>query len=191
MYDARVPWTITRTAAPKKRAVDLGALKRSLRLSESDETHDPLLIMLIDSATEMLEHDTTQQLITAQFEYLQDGGAACDWISLPMRPLQSVELVSVNGEDITGSCVLDTGRRVITRNDGGSFAGTGANGIVVQFTAGYGDTFGTVPSLMRSAICLMAGKLFQNPTMTLNELITGGDRQYESIVARFLDTHVS
>tara|TARA_R110002051_G_scaffold24381_1_gene60570 strand:+ start:1459 stop:2067 length:609 start_codon:yes stop_codon:yes gene_type:complete len=186
---ARLPWSLVRNVAPSNRAVDLNMLKRSVRLSTSDDTHDEVLYAAIDAATEQVEHDTSSALITQTFKMHRDAFPRnVNYIYIPIRPIQTVEHVKYRDsltdvETTFTNWYLDVGQQMIVLNLNATWPSNEYK-IVVSFTAGYGDEYQSVPTVLRQAIVMQAGRWFQNPTMDLNDIINT-DAPYNRLIARF------
>lgn len=186
---ARIPWSLQRHVGPSNRAVDLDMLKRSVRISTSDDTHDEVLYAAIDAATEQVEHDTSSALITQTYKLRLDAFPRnVNYLYVPMRPIQSVQSLEYTDTD-TGNVetfteyYLDEAQQMLVLNDDQVWP-SNANKIVVSFTAGYGDAFQSVPTVLRQAITMQAGRWFNNPTMDMNDLINT-DAPYTRLIARF------
>jgi len=185
---ARIPWSLERSVAPVNRPVSLESLKRAIRLSVSDDSHDETLVMLIDAATEQVEHDTTSALITQTFKLRRDCFPNENYIYLPVRPVQSVTHVKyfdteTETETTFSEWYFDEPQQMIVLNRDESWP-TNSDKVVVTFVAGYGDTEPSVPTVLRQAIFMQSGKWFQNPTMDLNDIIYT-DAPYRRLIERF------
>ena len=185
---ARIPWSLERSVAPVNRPVSLESLKRAIRLSVADDSHDETLMMLIDAATEQVEHDTTSALITQTFKLRRDCFPSENYIYLPVRPIQSVTHVKyfdieTETETTFSEWYFDEPQQMIVLNRDESWP-TNNEKVVVTFVAGYGATEPSVPTVLRQAIFMQSGKWFQNPTMDLNDIIYT-DAPYRRLIERF------
>jgi len=171
-------WTLTRKAGPQSRPVSLAEAKASLRLSQSDTTHDDNIGDLIDAATEQIEQDTDRAVINQDFDYQLNafpGGRA----SIVIAPKPASEILAITYLDSDGveqtldpaTYQLDKGRREVYLNSGESWPNTLAqqNAVTVSYRAGYGASQSNVPRLIRQAILLMVGSWFTDPTMEFDK----------------------
>ena len=169
--------------------------KQTLRLSQIDTTHDADIESLIDAATEQVEQDTDRVVISQVFEWTSDsfpdsGGA----IQLAQKPIQSVESITYIDADETeqsmpsDAYVLNTGNRQIylsPKSEWPSAYGT-QESVKVSYTAGYGDTEGSVPRMIKRAILLQVGKWFFDPAQEYGD--SSWDDAYGKLVDRLLRT---
>lgn len=186
---ARIPWSLERTIAPTNRAVTLNALKKAIRLSVDDDSHDEILTMYVDAATEQVEHDTSSALITQTYRMKRDlFPSDQNYIYFPIRPIQSVTHVKYYDEDAEAEATFsdytfDASQQMIVLNNDESWP-ENARDVKITFVAGYGDTEPTVPTVLRQAIYMQAGKWFQNPTMDMNDVVYT-DAPYRRLIERF------
>ncbi len=187
---ARIAWSLTRSVNPSNRCVDLAFVKRSLRLSVQDDSHDETLYALIDAATEQVEHDTASALITQGFVMNRDAFPTRDrYVYIPIRPIQSIASVTYTDTDSGASVAftdytLDAAQQMIVLTEDAEWP-TNASSVVITLTVGYGDAFQAVPNVLRQAVTMQTGRWFQNPTMDLNDLINT-DAPYNRLIARYL-----
>ena len=170
----------TATAAP---ALDWGAeLVTHLRLdSELERTR--VENILVPAAEAWVEALTNRQLITATWTLKLDRFPAFD-IVLPKPPLQSVTSVKYVDQDGTQQTWADTNYSVDA--PAGPYALRGRivpgysiiypitraipDAVEIEFIAGYGDAYSDVPGLIRSALLVMVGELFERR----EESVVGG-----------------
>lgn len=185
----RADWAMTRTIAPIERIVTVQEVKRAIRLSLDDNFHDSQIVSLIDGATSQVEHDCSLALMRQTYGMYRDCWPRESFIYLPVRPL--LEIQSIKYTDGTGVVVTmpdtdykaDRGQPVILRKTNAWPAGTD---IEILFDAGFGDDPQNIPAQLKQAVMLQVGKWFQNPTMDMNEIITGEDKAYERLIARWM-----
>lgn len=186
---ARLAWSLERTTAPINRPVSIESLKRAIRISVEDDSHDETLLMLIDGATEQVEHDTSSALITQTYKMKRDCFPSDqNYIYLPVRPVQSVSHVKyfnfkTETETTFSDWYFDQSQNMIVLNRDESWP-TNDEKVVITFVAGYGDTEPTIPTVLRQAIFMQSGKWFQNPTMDMNDIIYT-DAPYRRLIERF------
>jgi uncharacterized phiE125 gp8 family phage protein len=177
--------TLSLKTAPVALALDwVQEVKGHLRL-DSDEEQPRVASILIPAATQFAESETGRQLITATWTlYLDKFPCSGQRIELPKPPLKTV--TSVKYYDTAG--VLQTW--AAAGNYGvqalaGPFADCGyispayaviypttqsrADAVEIEFTSGYGDTFASVPPMIRAAMLLIVGEQFERR----EESITG------------------
>lgn len=148
-------------------------LKNDIKVDADLTADDYLVAGLITAARRWAEGFLRRALITQTLEVVFDKWPENSVIKVPRAPLQSVASVKYYDEDDTeatlssGSYFVDTvsepGRIVL--NSGESWPSTAlrpANGVIVQFVAGYGDDEGDVPADMVHAIRLLVGHWYEN-----------------------------
>lgn len=164
-------WKETSTASGL--AINIADLKSHLRLSTSDE--DGLLTLYARAATHYVETKTRRALITRTFrlempEFPQAHGNSFE---LPLAPVSSVQ--SIQYYDTQG--VLTTWGTENYALDATSalprivpaysvpypyVQSQHADGVQVNFTAGYGSTFASVPQGLQFVVMLLAGHFWAN-----------------------------
>lgn len=199
--------TLTRQTGPSQRAVSLAEAKQTLRLSQSDTTHDTDLYDAIDAATEQVEQDTDRCIINQDFAYHANrfplrGGP----IVLAQKPVQTITAITYlnpvydadatdppeNQETLTfdsDAYSLDQGRREIFLKHGYEWPTALAqqNAITVTYVCGYGVSSNDVPRLLKRALLLQVGFWFTDPVMESADNYAG-QQAYERIIARLLRT---
>ena len=186
---ARLPWSLERTIAPANRPVTLSALKRAIRLSVDDDSHDEVLTMYVDAATEQVEHDTSSALITQTWKMKRDlFPSDQSYIYFPIRPVQSVSHVKYYDQNAEAEATFteynfDASQQMIVLNTDASWP-TDAIDVKITIVVGYGDSEPSVPTVLRQAIYMQSGKWFQNPTMDMNDVIYT-DAPYRRLIERF------
>ncbi len=186
---------LTLITAPASEPVTLVETKLHLRVDV--DADDDLITALIQSAREYVEMVTRRALITQTWDYHADKFPSSREIALTYPPLQSVTGVYYTplGEAeqtfAPASYVVDVhgtpGRLLLA--DGASWPGdtlVEANGVRVQFVAGYGDAVDDVPRVVRQAVLLMVGHLYENREATAG---VGNVREIPIGVAALLWTY--
>ena len=152
---------------PDAEAVDLADVKAQLRIDEDDTSYDAQLNILLPAARQWCENYQNRAYITQTWELALDKWPCERYIRLPRPPL--IEVVSVTVTDDEGSespfldYTLDTysePARIIGEWPKGRLADT--NGIVIEYTAGYGSNASDVPENIRQAIILLTVHWFEN-----------------------------
>lgn len=156
--------------APAAYPVGLAEVRARLRLETTEDDAD--LASLIAAATEMAEAYTGRALIERTYRGFLGCFPACRHIDLPRAPLQSVVSVKAYADD-DSSVTVDaadyyvdaaslSGRIVLRSGASWPTVGRVANGVEVQWVAGYPD-MNDVPADMRdsfrSAILILVGWL--------------------------------
>jgi len=171
--------------------VTLTEIKSHLRLNENDESHDANLTLLIQGASERLEHDIDRQLFTSTYEQTQFsfGGTVAE---LRLRTKAVTQVVSVKYIDTDGTeqTMLDTDY-TFDAGRGSLFPTAGTqwpevqqdnpNAITVELVAGYGSDSSCMPRLLKAAIMLGVGKWFYDPAQE-GSALHSQEIAYEKIV---------
>jgi uncharacterized phiE125 gp8 family phage protein len=179
-----------RVTAPASEPITPNDVKTQLELDTSDTSFDSQLELYISAAREQAEAVTGLALITQTWKLTLDHwpnagepwwdgvrqGAITDLYSsgrpsdiiLPRYPLQSVDSVTADGDSVTvaDTFIEDTqqepGRLVIKRGATWPVVLDNANGIGIEYTAGYGDNAEDVPATIRLALTQMAAHMFEH-----------------------------
>jgi len=176
--------------APVAEPVSALDVKSQLELDVSDTAKDSQIELTITAAREMVEEYTGLALITQTWkltldhwpndrqewwdgvrqgsidELMQSGRA--DQVLLPRYPLQTVDAINSDGVAVTVADVFiaDTqqkpGRLIVKRGATWPTALDNANGIDIEYTAGYGTSASDVPAALRLAIIQMAAYMFEH-----------------------------
>lgn len=180
--------------APAKEPVSYADADAHLNADGEDEAYVTALIAV---ARRKVEEDTGLALITQEWKYAMDDFPCGDRFEIPKGPLQSVEAVSYFDEDDTeaefdsGDYQVDTLPTygvVALRSDASWPTVTlrPSSGVVVEFTAGYGDDGADVPEPLRQAILILVGALYEHrePQIT-GTIVTSLGYSYESLIAPY------
>jgi uncharacterized phiE125 gp8 family phage protein len=156
------------TAGPAAEPVALTEAKAHLRVDASDE--DTLISSLILTSRLHVEAALGLALVTQSWRLLLDRWPPHKDIELPLRPLQSIEAVRVYPAD-GAATVIDPGDyladtasvppRLVRTGVIWRQPGRAANGIEIDFTAGYGDAAADVPAPIRQALLLLVAHWYE------------------------------
>lgn len=162
---------LEQVSAPSVEPVSLADAKLHLRVDIDDD--DDLITGLIVAAREHAEEVTRRALITQTWNYYRDDFPAGETLLIPRPPLQSVGGIyytpdegseqEISNDEYQVDAHGEPGRVVLT--SGASWPGDAlvrANGLRVQFVAGYGDEADDVPEPIRLAIKMMVGHWYEN-----------------------------
>ena len=180
----------TLVTAPLAEPVSATAVKDQLELDVADTSKDTQIELYITASRETVEEYSGLALITQTWkltidhwpndrqqwwsgvrqgsidELLQSGRAS--QVFLPRYPLQTV--VAINADDVAVTVAevftVDTqqkpGRLVVKRSATWPTVLDNANGIDIEYTAGYGASASDVPAALRLAIIQMAAYMFEH-----------------------------
>jgi len=180
----------TITTEPASEPVTATDVKNQLEIDSADTSKDTQIELYITAARQMVEEYTGLALITQVWRLTLDhwpndreewwdgvrqgalnelraSGRAAQ-IMLPRYPLQSVDTITADGAAVTIADVFiaDTqqrpGRLVIKHGATWPTVIDNANGIQIDYTAGYGDAPTDVPAALRLAIIQMAAYMFEH-----------------------------
>lgn len=134
---------------------------------------DDLLTALITVARDYCEGFQNRAYITQEWELWLDDWPHEDYIRIPLPPLQSVEAIKYYDTDDT-EATWDSGDYFVdVKSEPGRVALNWSevwptttlrptNGVLVEFTAGYGDLASDVPQRVRQAMLLMIGHWYEH-----------------------------
>jgi len=172
-------------------AVTLAEAKAHLRIEPDFTGHDATLTTFALAATQWVENETRQQLVTRQYRLTLDAFPQCREIKLPRAPLQSVESVkylyggSDQSLDASAFTADPSGSKPgrITLNAGYAWphADDAANAIRVTFNTGYGIA-ADVPQILKQCVLLMTGHFFENREAAIDRRIDTIPLAVESII---------
>jgi hypothetical protein len=178
---------LTGPVAEPVSAIDV---KDQLELDPNDTAKNAQIELYITAAREMIEEYTGISLITQTWkltldhwpndrqqwwsgtrqgsvdELMQSGRAS--QVIIPRYPLQSVDEINADGVAVTVADVfiVDTqqkpGRLIVKRGYTWPVVLGRANGIDIEYTAGYGSAASDVPAALRLAIIQMASYMFEH-----------------------------
>lgn len=179
-----------RDTAPASEPITADEVKAHLNIESGFTDDDTLIALLITSAREFVEDLTGLAFITQTWTLTLDHwpNANEPWwdgvkqlpigelysssrpmdVIIPRYPLQAVDTINADGNSVTVGDVFITdaaqmpGRLVIKRGQTWPVVLQRANGIVIGYTAGYGDDADDVPAAMRLALIQMVVNLYEN-----------------------------
>jgi uncharacterized phiE125 gp8 family phage protein len=156
---------------PALEPVTLAEAKAHIRVDGNDE--DALITSLITAAREYCEGFQNRSYITQTWGLWLDSFPSEDYIRIPLPPLQSVASIKYYGTD-NAEYTMDAadyfvddksepGRAVLAYNKTWpTTALRPANGVCIEFVAGYGDAASDVPQKAKQAILLLIGHWYAN-----------------------------
>ncbi|OPX87737.1 MAG: Phage gp6-like head-tail connector protein [Pelotomaculum sp. PtaB.Bin104] len=161
---------------PASEPISLAEAKSHLRVDGTDE--DTFIDGLISAAREDCEDFQSRAYITQTWELWLDNWPGSDCIDIPLPPLQSITSIKyydTDGTEYTMATVdyfVDTksyvGRVVLAY--GKAWPSTTlrpANGVCIEFVAGYGDAAADLPAAVKQAMLLIIGDLYENRENTV------------------------
>jgi uncharacterized phiE125 gp8 family phage protein len=158
---------------PELEPVTLNQVKAQLKFDVSDYSPDDDINDLIPAAREWCQEYQNRAYITQTFELALDAWPCSNSIVLPRPPLQNI--VSVGYTDNAGVTTIWSASNYVADDYSEpaklvkaysklwpSVYLDVANGIVIQYTAGYGLTPTDVPARIKRAIILLVSFWFEN-----------------------------
>ena len=155
--------------SPTEEPISLAEAKKHLRVEITDD--DDYINSLIVVAREHVETITRRALITQVWELGLDNFPS-EEIEIPLPPLQSVGSVKYTDTDGVVQTLSAEKYTVDSKNEpgvivpvyGGSWPATRniINAVLVQFTAGYGDTGADVPESIKQAMLFLIAHFYEN-----------------------------
>lgn len=158
---------------PAIEPVSLLEIKAQLKIDPDDESYDDQVEPLIIAAREWCEDHQERAYITQTWELALDAWPCGNIIKLPRAKLQEVESVEYvdDGGTVTSwdgvNYIIDRYskpgkivRHLNTRWPHVKLAA--ANGIIIRYVAGYGDSADDVPEKIKQAIILLVCHWFEN-----------------------------
>lgn len=157
---------VERTVPPAQEPVSLPEARSFLKVDTTED--DSLIASLIVGAVEWVELVTSRALITSTYEWTTDAIEAS--MDFPRRNVQAVSSVTYL-DSATGSPIVASEVTYPRRVVGGRLLWSAGypwsavpGGVVVTFTAGYGDDPQDVPEPLREAIRLLVGHHYETRT---------------------------
>ncbi len=156
------------TSGPAVEPVTVAEAKAHLRVDATEE--DTLIASLILTSRLHIEAALGLALITQSWRTLLDAWGAEAAIELPLRPLQTVDAVRVLPAEGAAVVIAPTSYVVDTASAPPRLERTGmiwphpgkvANGIEIDFTAGFGDAAADVPAPLRQALLLLVAHWYE------------------------------
>lgn len=187
-------WTVGRKEGPKTLAVSTQEAKLKLRLLENDPHFDSELERQIKAATEQLEQDCDQAVITQTLLYQTTGfPLAGRPILLPRRPVQSITSISYTDKEGNPQTMdpaeykFNKSARVIQPTETWPDSDGELYGVEVTYVAGYGDDGAFVPAYHKEAILIQVGKWHRDPMME-DHITYAHDTAYMNLVDKIKRT---
>jgi len=187
MHHHKPIYRLVETTPPAIEPLTLDETKTFLRVDQNND--DALISALITAARMFCESYTGRSLITRSYSlFLDRWPGACfvphfrperrrlhftaSTVELPYPPLLSVTQVNIYAADNSttvfdaANYYVDTagapGRVVLTQGAVPPLPGRVANGIEIQYTAGYGATEDDVPALLRQGMLQLIAHLYEH-----------------------------
>lgn len=157
-------------SGPAVEPISLAEAKAHLRIDISAE--DTLIQSLVMASRLHIEAALDLALVTQTWRDRRDAWPKARALVMPVRPIQSLVAVKVYAHD-DSSATLDNDdfildgaaipARLVWRGNGSPPApGRRANGIEVDFVAGFGDAASDVPQPIRQALLLLVAHWYEN-----------------------------
>ena len=157
-------------SGPAVEPITLAEAKAQLRVDVSAE--DTLIQSLIMASRLHIEAALDLALITQTWRHKRDFWPRSTALNMPTRPIQAVTSVTVFAGDNSGQAidvdafVLDGAAnpaRLVWRGAGAPpIPGRAANGIEIDFVAGFGNAASDVPQTIRQALLLLVAHWYEN-----------------------------
>lgn len=177
---------------PLAEPLTLAEVKAHLRLDGSDE--DDLIVSLVKVAREYLERTGGLCLMTGTFRLYLDDWPTGGVIQIARGPVQAIESVTVYDADGVAASVSLDGHRLDRVSQPARLmlnrfvnAGSGINGIEIDFTAGFGDTPTDVPDTLKRAMLMHIAHMFEwRGAVCVADQPAGVPGGYDRLVAPYL-----
>lgn len=160
---------LTELTAPLIYPVTLAEAKAAIKVQIADE--DAFVTQLIAGATKRIENWLGRPLIARDYRITLDCWPADQVISLPLRPVQSVDRVALVREDgselVLGTASyrsdLSRGAERLYPVQGGRWPTLYLNraGINIDFRAGFGTAATDIPADLRQAVLTLVAHYFE------------------------------
>jgi uncharacterized phiE125 gp8 family phage protein len=156
-------------SAPASEPVTVAEAKAHLRIDSDNE--DTLIASLILTSRLHLETALGLALVTQSWRLLLDRWPLTREVEIPLRPLQGIDTVRVlpaEGAPIVideNDYLADTAStppRLVRTGVVWRQPGKAANGIEIDFTAGFGPAAADVPAPLRQALLLLVAHWYEN-----------------------------
>ena len=163
------------TLGPAAEPVSLAEAKAHLRVSGTSE--DLLIASLITAARVHLELTLSCAFITQAWSWFLDDWPGRLRLELPLGPARSISAIRI--ETVGGIVTLPPGGYLLTGQStpprltlkqrdfwskGAPQPSPGANGIEIEFVAGFGDAPGDVPGPIRHALLFLIAHWYEGRT---------------------------
>jgi uncharacterized phiE125 gp8 family phage protein len=156
---------------PEEEPVTLAEAKAFLRVTESDE--DALITSAIKVGRSEVEKYIGQTVLTTSYTYLLDEFPPLDVLTVPRGPINSVTSIKYIDPDGVSQTLSTDVYDVDTRRRAGRIGlkagqcwpatkGNTLNAVEIEFTAGMGDEAAAIDEDIKTAIKLVAARVFEN-----------------------------
>lgn len=177
----------------------LPAASGHCRIDPTTSAEDATIRALLTAAVAFVEGETGQQLFTARYALHLDGFPASRQVTLPKPPFQEVDAityVSASGTENTlpqADYIPDPAGsrpgRVTFKSEPPPVKDAPAN-VVIEFTAGYGDTADKVPALLTQAVLMTFGHWYEHREAAIDRRIDEVPLAVQSIIAQHVHPEV-
>lgn len=185
-----------RTVEPAREPVTLNEVKRQARITFDDD--DGMIARYIATARQQAEEILSKALITQTWQSFLDCYPAGDEIVLARPPVQSIShVVSIESDDTETTFAASNyfladadGKARIVLKEGSSWPAIDlkrANGVRIEYVAGFGDSAYDIPEEVRQWILIRATDLYEGREST----IVGRSTAERSFVDQLLVNHRS
>lgn len=168
---------LTIVTEPSAEPVSTGDINDFLRLTGTAGSGDSIISGLITAARRYCERFQNRAYIEQTFNLVLDEFPDGDYIELPRPPLIAVSSVTYYSTGGTSNTMSTSLYYVDTKGQPGrvhleygeawpSETLRPANGVVVEYTAGYGSAAASVPAEIKEAIKLVVGHLWERREAT-------------------------
>jgi len=182
------------TIPPVSNPVNLGAVKRRLRMDEGDDLDDDDIESMVREMTEFLEGETGRAFITQTVVATFDQIEAGDILELPRPRLIDVLELKIYDEENT-AIVIDPSMYQIDRwneparviiNDEFEEKQREYSAVEITYTAGYGSSPESIPEVLQSAIKELVFYKYENRDAVLTgSIVAQMPINWERITNRF------
>jgi len=149
--------------APTVEPITLAELKAHAKIDGDHE--DAALEAFIVAARQMVEKHTGRALITQEWRASLSAwpdvyeNSKHRQVRLCAHPVQSIDAVTVDGTALAASAYRLRGKELLVSTESPDSQGELDDEIVIEFTAGYGDTAADVPGDLLTAVKMLATHL--------------------------------
>ena len=159
---------LVQTSGPPAEPVTVSEAKAHLRIDGADE--DTLIASLILTSRLHVETALGLALLTQGWRLTLDRWPCEKDLELPLRPLQTIDSVRVLPAEGAAAVIAPTNYiadvvsvppRLVRTGVIWPQPGKAANGIEIDFTAGYGATPASVPAPIRQALLLLVAHWYE------------------------------
>ncbi len=179
------------TTPPAVEPVTLAEAKAHLRIEDAAE--DALITALIVAARQWAEEYTGRAFINQTWQLWRDDWPETDWVELPRYPVVSVSQIQTfddadaattwNSANYFVDAARDFGRVVRRKAACWPLPSRSAQGVLIEYVAGYGASPSSVPEAIRLAIRQIVAAWHENRGDEK------GDAMPSAMVAALLDPY--